>query len=66
MSLKAKHALVPGGTRGIGEQLVRELPERGVRVTAAGRKNEHPRLTPSLAVLAEKVILTSYSPASGK
>lgn len=36
MTPKATHALVTGGTRGIGEQLVRDLVKRGVRVTATG------------------------------
>ncbi len=36
MKLQARHVLVTGGTRGIGEQLVRDLLDRGVRVTATG------------------------------
>lgn len=36
MNWKTKHALVTGGTRGIGEQLVRDLLARGTRVTATG------------------------------
>jgi uncharacterized oxidoreductase len=38
MTWKAHHALVTGGTRGIGEQLVRDLVQRGVRVTATGTR----------------------------
>jgi len=36
MTWKATRALVTGGTRGIGEQLVRELVQRCLRVTATG------------------------------
>lgn len=36
MNLRQAHVLVTGGTRGIGEQLVRELLAQGARVTATG------------------------------
>lgn len=37
LSLVGRHALVVGGTRGLGEAVVRRLVEAGARVTAVGR-----------------------------
>jgi 3-hydroxybutyrate dehydrogenase len=38
--LSGKHAIVPGGTRGIGAAIARELVAQGARVTVLGRNPE--------------------------
>jgi short chain dehydrogenase len=49
MSLRGKHALITGSSRGIGRGIALKLAEKGVKVAAFGRENELGAFQTSLA-----------------